>query len=205
MLGGEEQTSWRVRPQTNALRIATAVNTIKSEITLRAASHGDELCLSVLAMQVFLDTYASAGITQTVANEVRRAFNTEAFAKILTASRTFITVAVREDALVGFAQTTVGTTQSLAPSGIPAELDRLYVQEPYTNFGIGSRLLHSHEALAARRGAEVLWLSPWVGNHRALRFYAKHQYEDYGLVFFHMGEHKVENRVYAKRLPRIAA
>ena len=156
-------------------------------------------------MQVFLDTYASAGITQTVANEVRRAFNTEAFAKILTASRTFITVAVREDALVGFAQTTVGTTQSLAPSGIPAELDRLYVQKPYTNFGIGSRLLHNHEALAARRGAEVLWLSPWVGNHRALRFYAKHQYEDYGLVFFHMGEHKVENRVYAKRLPRIAA
>ena len=55
------------------------------------------------------------------------------------------------------------------------------------------------------RGAAVLWLTPWLGNHRALWFYAKHEYEDYGLVFFHMGKKKVENRVYAKRLSRIAA
>ena len=181
------------------------MNTINNEIALRAASPSDALCLSVLATQVFLDTYAFAGITQAVANEVSKAFNTEAFSKILNANSTFITVAVREDALVGFAQTTVGTTQTLVPTGLPAELDRLYVQEPYTHFGIGSRLLGSHEALVAKRGVEVLWLSPWVGNHRALRFYAKHQYEDYGQVFFHMGDHKVENRVYAKRLPRIAA
>ena len=181
------------------------MNTINSEITLRAAGPGDALCLSILATQVFLDTYAFAGITHAVASEVRSAFNTEAFAEILSTRATFITVAVRQDALVGFAQTTVGTTQSLAPTGEPAELDRLYVQEPYTHFGIGSRLLNTHEALAANRGAEVLWLSPWVGNHRALCFYAKHQYKDFGLVFFYMGEHKVENRVYAKRLLRIAA
>ena len=54
-------------------------------------------------------------------------------------------------------------------------------------------------------GAAVLWLTPWVGNHRALRFYAKHEYEDYWPVFFHMSRKKVENRVYAKRLSRIAA
>ena len=194
-----------VRPQTNSPRTSTAVNTSKSEITLRAANSDDALCLSVLATQVFLDTYAFKGITRAVANEVRRAFNTEAFAKILSADSTFITLAVREDALVGFAQTTVGTTQALAPNGLQAELDRLYVQEPYTHLGVGSRLLNDHETLAAERGAEVLWLSPWVGNHRALRFYAKHQYQDYGLVYFYMDEHEIENRVYAKRLPRIAA
>ena len=197
--------SSNVRPQTKSPRNASAVNTTKSEITLRAATAGDALCLSVLATQVFLDTYAFAGITQAVANEVNEVFNTQVFTKILSAPSTFITVAVSEDALIGFAQTTVGTTQPLAPAGEQAELDRLYVQEPYTHFGIGSALLHNHEALAAERGAEVLWLSPWVGNNRALCFYTKHKYEDYGLVFFHMGEHKVENRVYAKRLPRIAA
>jgi ribosomal protein S18 acetylase RimI-like enzyme len=181
------------------------MNTSRSEITLRAANSDDALCLSVLATQVFLDTYAFKGITQAVANEVRRAFNTETFVKILNADSIFITLAVREDALVGFAQTTVGTNQALAPTGLQAELDRLYVQEPYTHLGIGSRLLIDQETLAAERGAEVLWLSPWVGNDRALRFYAKHQYQDYGLVYFYMDEHEIENRVYAKRLPRIAA
>ena len=180
------------------------MNTQKTETNLRPATAADALCLGVLATQVFLDTYAFTGITEPVANEVREAFSTEAFTKILEAPSTVITVAVREATLIGFAQTTIGTSQSLAPAGSPAELDRLYIQEPFTNLGVGSRLLRNHEALSAARGATVLWLSPWVGNHRALQFYAKHGYEDYGLVYFHMGSHAVENRVYAKRL-RIAA
>ncbi len=175
-----------------------------AEVALRQATQADAMCLGVLATQVFLDTYAFTGITEAVANEVREAFSTEAFERILDTPATLITVALHESALVGFAQTTIGTAQRLAPAGEPAELDRLYVQEPFTSHGIGSRLLLSHETLAAKHGAEVMWLSPWVGNRRALHFYAKHEYQDYGLVFFHMGAHKVENRVYAKRL-RIAA
>lgn len=181
------------------------MNTKSTEITLRRATQADALCLGVLATQVFLDTYAFTGITQAVANEVREAFSTEAFTAILAQTSTFITVAVHNAALVGFAQTTIGTAQSLAPYGEPAELDKLYIQEPFTRHGIGSRLLSSHEKLAAEQGVAVLWLTPWVGNHRALRFYAKHEYKDYGIVFFHMSEHKIENRVYAKRLLRIAA
>jgi len=181
------------------------VNTNTLEISVRPATEADALCLGVLATQVFLDTYAFTGITEAVASEVRDAFSTEAFCKILGSKSTFVSVAVKENALVGFAQTTIGTAQHLAPSGAPAELDRLYVQEPFTHIGLGSQLLRTHESLAAERGAAILWLAPWVGNVRALRFYAKHEYEDYGLVFFHMGQHKIENRVYAKRLPHIAA
>ena len=177
-----------MKPKTNA------------DVSLRPATQADALCLGVLATQVFLDTYAFTGITQAVAHEVRESFSTEAFARILNTPATTITVAVHAAALVGFAQTTMGTAQQLAPVGEPAELDRLYVQQPFSSCGIGSRLLLNHEALAAQHGARVLWLSPWVGNHRALHFYAKHEYQDYGLVFFHMGPHRVENRVYAKRL-----
>jgi len=181
------------------------MNTKDTEISLRAATETDALCLGVLATQVFLDTYAFNGITQAVANEVREAFSTESLSNLLARESTFITVAVHGEALVGFAQTTIGTRQCLAPAGAQAELDRLYVKEPFTNHGIGSLLLRNHESLAAAHGTSVLWLSPWVGNHRALRFYAKHNYEDFGLVFFHMGQHKIENRVYAKHLPTVAA
>lgn len=180
----------------------TTINNPK--IALRAATHADALCLGVLATQVFLDTYALMGITETVATEVREAFSTEAFAELLARDSTFITVASCGDALVGFAQTTIGTAQPLAPDGAPAELDRLYVQEPFTHRGIGSHLLGNHETVAATQGAAVLWLTPWAGNARALRFYAKHGYDDHGLVYFHMGQHRVENRVCAKRLMGMA-
>jgi ribosomal protein S18 acetylase RimI-like enzyme len=181
------------------------MNTEDSEISLRAAADADALRLGVLATQVFLDTYAFAGITEEVANEVREAFSTEAFSALLKRKSTFITVAVRGNSLIGFSQTTIGAAQSLAPAGVQAELERLYVQEPFTRGGIGSLLLQNLENLAATHGATVLWLSPWVGNLRALRFYAKHGYKDFGLVFFHMGQQRIENRVYAKLLLNIAA
>ena len=63
-------------------------------VTLRPATKSDALCLGVLATQVFLDTYAFTGITEAVANEVREAFSTEAFARILDTPATLITVAV---------------------------------------------------------------------------------------------------------------
>ena len=173
----------------------------KQNVTLRPATEADALCLGVLATQVFLDTYAFAGITDEVATEVRTAFATDAFRDTLTRSSTFVTIAERGEALVGFAQSTIGVAHPLAPTGSQAELDRLYVQEPFVRQGIGSLLLKNHEALTANRGVSVLWLSPWIGNHRALRFYAKHGYRDYGLVYFQMGQSKIENRVYAKRLP----
>ena len=59
------------------------VNTNKGDLFLRAANDGDALRLAVLATQVFLDTYAFAGITEEVANEVSDAFNPKAFAKLL--------------------------------------------------------------------------------------------------------------------------
>ena len=180
------------------------MNTENPVVVFRVATQADALCLGVLATQVFLDTYAFTGITEEIANKVKHDFSAEVFAELLANSSTFITVAVHETALVGFAQTTLGTEQALAPGGKPAELDRLYIQEPFTKHGIGSTLLASHETQAARNGAAVLWLSTWVGNKRARHFYPKHGYQDYGLVSFNMGQYKIENRVFAKIL-RIAA
>lgn len=88
----------------------------------------------------------------------------------------------------------------LAPSGRQAELLRLYVQEPFTRLKIGSRLLVEAERLAVSAGASVLWLTPWVHNHRALAFYARQGYGDFGLTTFTFEGESHDNRVLARHL-----
>ena len=173
---------------------------IKSSVALCSPTEADALRLSLLATQVFLDTYAFDGITDELAIKVAHDFSVDAFLRILATPETFVTMAIHQKALVGFAQTTVGTPQALVPKGAPAELDRLYVQEPFTRHGVGSALLANHEAQAAERGAAVLWLSTWVENHRARNFYPRRNFQDYGATFFSMGSYVVENRVFAKGL-----
>jgi len=170
-------------------------------IHLRPAAPEDALCLSVLAMQVFLDTYCTEGIRPTVAREVLVTYSQAAFTAALADAGTRIVVAERAGHLVGFAQVTLGATHPLAPAGASAELLRLYVQEPFTGRQLGTALLAAAEQLARSAGATVLWLTPWVHNHRAIAFYRRRGYADHGLTWFEFEGERHENRVFARALP----
>jgi GNAT superfamily N-acetyltransferase len=188
------------------IRLPSAANNMAHQKsihpTIRRARPDDALCLGVLATQVFLDTYATEGVRSAIANEVLTAFSTSAMAAQLERRQTRVLVAEYIGHLIGFAQITVGTAIDLVASAAPAELDRLYVQEPFAGKGVGSTLLQEAEALSVSAGATDLWLTPWVKNDRALRFFKKHAYVDLGATYFHMEGEKHENRVLSKHLPR---
>lgn len=167
---------------------------------LRAATLDDALCLGVLGLQVFLDTYATCGIRPTLAREVLAQFSTEAMRQLIERPNGWLWLAEHEGHLVGFAQMGFDVAQPLVRARHPAELERLYVQEPFTRQGIGSALIRRCEQSAADAGADVLWLSPWVHNARALAFYAQHAYADQGATWYEFEGERHENRVLVKGL-----
>lgn len=169
-------------------------------LQLRDAVPEDALCLSVLAMQVFLDTYATQGIRPQIAREVLASYSQAVFSAAIADGDSRVLVAERLGHLVGFAQVTLSAAHALAPAGPQAELLRLYVQEPFTGAQVGTRLLARAETVAAEAGAAVLWLTPWVHNHRALAFYASRGYRDHGLTYFTFEGESHENRLLAKSL-----
>jgi len=171
-----------------------------SAVTVRDAVDEDALCLSVLAMQVFLDTYATQGIRPAIAREALSGYSQAVFSQALADPRARLICAERAGHLVGFAHVTLGATQALAPAGAQAQLLRLYVQEAFTGQRVGALLLAQAEQVAREAGATVLWLTAWVHNHRALRFYGRRGYEDHGLTHFIFEGESHENRVFARPL-----
>lgn len=173
-------------------------------LLIRPGQALDAAVLGVLATQVFLDTYATAGIRAVVAREVLAAFSTGALELALGDPLVDLQLAAVQDHVVGFQHTVLGVAHELvrawSPTAVQAELVRLYVQEPFTGCGIGKALLQASEAAARRRGADVLWLTPYVHNHRALRFYAAQGYRDLGPTTFQMEHETHENRVCCKAL-----
>jgi len=179
-----------------------------ADFSIRPARADDALCLGVLGLQVYLDTYATEGIRPTVARAVLAAFSTEAMAAVLAAPHTTVIVAEQvlkgDMHLVGFAQLERGATQPLAQAAWPhvllARLDRLYVQEPLTRRGLGARLLQAAEAEAASGGAAAMWLTAWVHNHRALAFYARQGWADLGSTLYRIEHETHDNRVLGRAL-----
>lgn len=171
-----------------------------SNLNFRPAVAEDSLCLSVLAMQVFLDTYATDGIRPALAREALSTYSSASFDAAMADATTRIVVAEHRAHLVGFAQVTLERGAPLAPGDKQAELVRLYVQEPFTASRIGTALLAQAELFVASQGFSVIWLTAWANNLRARAFYARRGYQDLGSTAFVFEGESHENRVLIKRL-----
>ena len=158
------------------------------------------LCLHALATQVFLDTYATDGIREAIAREAQQELSVAAFLEQLSAPSVRVLLAERKGHLVAFASVSLGTTHALVATSPAAEMSRLYVQSPFLRQGVGSLLLRHAEAFARAAGASTLWLTAWVGNTRALAFYASRGYEELGSTDHEFEDERFENRLFVKAL-----
>lgn len=165
------------------------------ETGFRRGTANDALCVGVLAVQVFLDTYATAGIRPDLAREALITCGVEAVRIRLESANTQFILAERNHHLVGFAELAIGGAvpdESLA-GGI--EVVKLYVQRHFKRLGIGAGLLRHAESIAAANSGECLWLTAWAENANALRFYAALGFADIGET-----EHVFEDKSYENRL-----
>lgn len=169
-------------------------------MNIRMASPDDALNLAVLAMQVWLDTYATAGIRKSISRYVLAEFTPDNMHRILSDRQSFVLVAERDNHLIGFSHVVSGRETAFCDIAGQAEIDRLYIQESFCNAGLGAELLSRTEHEARRRKVSAIWLSHWVRNCKAAGFYRKMGYADRGAICFEMEGEQHENRVLVKNL-----
>jgi diamine N-acetyltransferase len=169
------------------------------EFTFREATPDDALCISVLGMQIYLDTYAPDGIRLSIAEDVLHNFSPPVIAEVMTKSDTTFIVAETNKHMIGFAQLSADAKHELVPFPDATELNRLYIQEKFTGRGLGRQLLTQAEKTALASGASALWLTAWIGNARALAFYSSQGYKDAGSTLYTFKDEDFENRLFVKR------
>ena len=176
---------------------------MNGETCVRAASPAEALAIAALSVQVFLDTYASAGVRPDLAREAFTEYSAEAFAARLREPDRRFAMAEQGEGLVGYAEVIVRRSPAPGGSVSGAQLVRLYVQPAFQRRGIGRTLIREAERLAAGTGA--LWLTAWEENRRARAFYAAQGYDDVGATTYAFEGRCYGNRVLAKRLARAEA
>lgn len=174
-------------------------NKSSPEFTIRKAKLDDAICISVLGMQIFLDTYAPEGMRLSLAEEVLHNFSPPLIAEIMAKPDTTFIVAEANEHILGFAQMSAHAKHELVPFADATELNRLYIHEKFTRRGLGRQLLHQAEKTAVENGTTALWLTAWVGNARALAFYSSQSYEEAGSTLYTFQDEHYENRLFVKR------
>jgi GNAT superfamily N-acetyltransferase len=79
-------------------------------------------------------------------------------------------------------------------------VDQLYVRPEHHGTGMARELMNWGIAEARRRGAEALYLTVFIDNHRARRFYDRYGFEDVGRYAFMVGSQADEDIIMRKPL-----
>ena len=163
-------------------------------MNLRRAHADDAARLAALAQWVWLDSYAIDGVESRFLPYLAESFVPAAFEGLTADPRRAIWLLEEEGgALQGFAQLRRGAPAPV-PTASSVELERLYVAPPCTGRRLGAQLLH---AARATWPGEALWLSVWVGNEGAQRFYAREGGQVIGNTDFMLDGEPIGNRVIA--------
>jgi diamine N-acetyltransferase len=171
---------------------------MRHSLRIRSGRPGDANRIAVLAVQVWLHTYATDGISDETAHYILSEFTPETYLQALSEPVTHFFVAEYGENLVGLAVVKSGVS---CPTGASSavELQTLYVQEHHIGRGVGKSLLQAAEAKAREQSESPLWLKVNAKNARAIAFYARQGYSKVGTTYFVLGEGHHENHVLVGR------
>jgi diamine N-acetyltransferase len=164
--------------------------------SIRRATLEDAHCLAALSIQVWLDTYAKAGIGDSVARYVLATFSPQKFIQLAADETAILLVAEETENLTGYALVRLDSPCPFQ-SGPDVELCTLYVQEPFTGARVGTELLaQALSVVSALTQSGRLWLSVKSDNLRARAFYERRGFAMRGTVDFVLAQTSYENCVY---------
>ena len=167
-------------------------------ISYRDATVGDAEALDRIFDTVFCDTFAHLYAAEDL-EAFRSGFGIAEWKAQLANPAFSCRIAEEDGDPVGYIK--------LGPLKLPIEadgpallLDQLYVMKEHHGAGIAKNLMSWGFVETARRGASQIFLTVYIDNHRARRFYDRYGFEAVGRYDFMVGNHADEDIIMRKRL-----
>jgi len=101
---------------------------------------------------------------------------------------------------IGYAKLVLNTSFDNMASVYSCKLDRIYILNDFIHMKLGKQLLTFVESKVRELSIEKIWLSVYIKNERAIRFYKKNNFEIIGELNFLVSQTEYKNIVFSKKL-----
>ena len=164
-----------------------------SDFTYRNATAADAALMARIGAETFTETFGHLYTPENLATFLENHSEANWLGE-LTDDRHTVRIAEQDGEAVGYAK--VGPPSlPVEASGRAIELDQLYILKPWHGTGVAQALMTWAMDEGRKRGAEEIFLSVFVDNHRAQRFYARYGFEAVGSYAFMVGDHADEDLI----------
>ena len=157
------------------------------EFNTRRLSADDLVELRDLAEETFLETFASQNEPGNISAYVAATFSAERVAQELANEDSSFYFIETEIGTAGYLKLNRGSAQTEQDLVNALEIERVYVRREFQGTGAGRALMHLAIEIAKAASMAWIWLGVWDQNRKAIEFYKKAGFVEFGQHDFLMG------------------
>lgn len=155
---------------------------------LKKASAGDLETLQQIGKKTFYETFAKHNSEGEMQKYLAESFSSEKLLKELNTPDSQFFIAWEEENPVGYLKINSGASQTELQDEASLEIERIYVKSSYHGKKVGQLLYDKALEIAIHQNKKYIWLGVWEENKRAVSFYTKNGFTEFGKHIFRLGD-----------------
>lgn len=157
------------------------------KIEIEPIGAGELETLREISIRTFKETFAGTNSEENMREYLEKSLSGEQLRKELDNPGSAFYLARLDGRVIGYLKINFGPAQTELQDNKALELERIYVLQELHGQGPGLQLLDFCLEIAADHSLEYIWLGVWEENRRAIRFYEKHGFRQFGSHLFQLG------------------
>lgn len=170
-------------------------------IKIKTAKASDTEVLALLGRLTYVESHGHFIEDKNDLHQyINGAFSVSKTKEELNNSKNLYYIIYVEDLPVGYAKLILNQKHESITSQNNCLLDKIYILNEFIPLKIGQQFLCFLEEKAKALQLDTMWLSVYVKNNRAIRFYERNEFKNVGEINFLVNGKNYKNSVFSKKI-----
>jgi len=156
------------------------------EISLIQPNEIDELLK--ISKETFVEAFSNQNSEENMRKYLDENLSIQRLTIELMNSESLFYFARMDEEIIGYLKINYGEAQTDFKEDNSIEIERVYVSEEFQGKNVGQNLLNKAIEISRVKNAKSVWLGVWEKNYKAIRFYQKNGFVEFGNHPFILGD-----------------
>jgi ribosomal protein S18 acetylase RimI-like enzyme len=156
-------------------------------IEITGVAKADLLVLQAISKQTFTEAFSEENSEENMRKYLNEQLSAEKLSEELADKNSAFYFAKSDNKVIGYLKLNFGQSQTEIKDTLSVEIERIYVLKEFYGKEVGKQLLEMAIQISRQRKADYIWLGVWEHNQKAISFYRKFGFTEFGTHIFKLG------------------
>lgn len=158
-----------------------------TDIEIKKVTLDDIDQLQKIGRQTFYETFSLVNTKENMKAYLDERFSIENLTAELCDNNAEFYFAALDNCIIGYLKLNFGQSQTELQDDKAIEIERIYVLKEFHGKNVGQLLCDRAIKIAGQKNADYVWLGVWEENLKAINFYRKNGFVEFGKHVFKLG------------------